>query len=352
MDRLSAFIPVLLLTAVIHAGCDNTLEINGGYQERVIVYGLLDHGADTQYIRIQKSFLGENTSALELAGQAGENYYLPEELTVYLWRWQDGVRTDSIPLEYVDGDTLGIDKPEGLFASTPNILYRTTATIDTLSDYQLMAIHHASGDTISAYTRIVWSYYLYFPTRPDTYIDFADTGRITFTCKQAVHAKLYDLNLTFRYAEKNTVTGDSTIHALTWNIFSNKSGTNTEGYSNIAYSMERYSFFTFLAATLEPDTQVVRYALDLQFDWYAGGMELYDQYLNMLANLGINQDYISPEYTNVDGGIGIFSSRHKESAGNIRLGDATLDSLACGVITRPLGFVSAASNPDYPGCGL
>ena len=347
-----AYMLLAVLPATWWLSCDNTLDINGNYREAVVVYGLLDHGTDTQYIRIQKSFLGDNTSALDLAGQAGQNYYLPDELSAFLWRWKNGIRMDSIPLEYVNGDTLGIEKPEGTFASTPNILYRTTATIDTLSEYQLMVIHHTKGDTITATARIVWSYYVYYPTRPDVYIDFADTGRITFTCKQAVNARLYDLDLIFRYAEKNIFTGDSTIHAVAWNVFSNKSGTNTEGYSNIAYSMERYSFFTFLAATLEPDTQVIRYSIDLKFDWYAGGTELYNQYLNMLANLGINQDYISPEYTNVEGGIGIFSSRHKESAGNIRLSDATLDSLACGIITRQLGFVSAPSNPDYPGCGF
>ena len=114
--------------------------------------------------------------------------------------------------------------------------------------------------------------------------------------------------------------------------------------------MDRRSFFTFLSSTLSEDPEVVRYFIELQFDWYAGGVELYDQYINMLANLGINQDYISPEYTNVQNGLGIFSSRHKETAAHVLLSDDTLDSLACGSITKQLRFVSSQSNPDYPGC--
>ncbi len=342
----------LAVSGIMLAGCDNTLQINGNYTERVVVVGLLDHGLDTNYLRIQRSFLDDNTSALILADDPGENFYTESELTVYLEQWKDGIMQSVVSVEYVNGDTLGIEKPEGIFASSPNILYRITTPIDSMSAYKLMVIKNETQDTIYSETEIVGSYYLYYPTQSDIYISYADTGLITYTCKQAVNAMLYDLNLTMYYAEKNTITGDSTIKSITWNIFSNKQGTNADGFSNISYSVSRHAFYSFLRSALDVDPDVIRYCIDLQFDWYAGGEALYDQYINLLANLGINEDYISPEYTNITGGLGIFSSRHKESAIHVKLSDDSLDSLACGTTTAALRFASSPSNPAYPGCSF
>lgn len=340
----------VFVALAINWRCDNTLEINGDYKEQVVVYGLLDFGADTNFIRIQRSFLGENTSALTLAQQAGQNYFAADELTVYLEQWKNGTLLLTIPCTYVDGDTLGIEKDTGIFANSPNILYRITAPIDSASQYKLFAIKHDTGDTISAQTNIVQGYYLYYPTKPDTYIDLSDTGNITYTCKQAVNAMMYDLVLTFRYAEVHPSTGDSVVQSIDWVIFDNKEGTNPDGNSTLSYSLRRHSFYTFLASAIEQDTTLIRYAIDLTYTWYAGGTELYDQYLNILANLGLNQDYISPEYTNITNGIGIFSSRHMQIAGNIKLSDASLDTLSCGSITSKLRFIGSPTSGEYPGC--
>ncbi len=347
--RLADIAIVGLLLVVV--SCNNTFDINGNYREEMVVYALLDCGQDTNFLRIQKTFLNEQ-NALLTATDPAASYYPEDELTVYLKASVDGVFTDSIYCQYVDGDTLGIEKPEGTFSTSPNILYRITTPIDSAAMYTLFIIRHQEGDTVTAQTKIVQPFYLYFPTRTDGFISYADTGKITYNCKQAVNGIMYDLVMHFTYAEKNLVTGDSTLHTLDWMIFNNKVGTNTEGNSNISYTVDRDAFFTFLAATLDEDPDVQRHALYVAFDWYAGGTEVYEMYLNMLANLGLNQDYISPEYTNVQGGLGLFSSRRKESAYNVRLSDATIDSLACGTITDNLGFASAPSNLAYPNCGL
>lgn len=75
-------------------------------------------------------------------------------------------------------------------------------------------------------------------------------------------------------------------------------------------------------------------------------------YLNTLANLGINENYISPEYTNVEGGMGLFASRLAMPVHHVLLYDETIDSIACGSITGNLRFYSSQTNPGYPGCSL
>ncbi len=344
--------PYLLLSVLLTLiACSNDFDINGDFREEIVVYGLLDCGSDTNFIRIQKTFLTEG-SALASAADPGSNFYLENELTVYLLATHTGGSTDTLFCEYVDGDTLGIEKPDGIFSSSPNILYRITSPLDSTGVYQLQVIRHTLGDTISATTKMVHPFYLFYPTRTDAFISYADTGKITYNCKQAVNGIMYDLVMRFTYAEKNAVTGDSVLHTLDWEIFKNEIGTNAEGESNISYRIDRKAFYSFLASSLSVDPNVTRYALYLQFDWYSGGTEIYDLYLNNLANLGINQDYISPEYTNINGGIGIFSSIRRESAYHVNMSEATIDSIACGTLTKNLRFVTSPANPAYPGCGF
>ncbi len=350
LHHLQVTLCILLLAMIV--SCDNELDINGDYIEKVVVFGLLDYADDTNFIRIEKTFLEPNTNAMVLAADPAQLFYQAHELDVYLEQWKDNVFIARLTVDYVDGDSLGLEKEEGTFATSPNILYRITDQLDSMSTYKLFAIKTATGDTISAETNIVHDYYLYYPTISNTYISFADTGNITYTCHQAVNAKMYELWMDFNYYEKNIYTNDSVLITLKWQIFNGKIGDNIDGYSNISYTIPRHSFYNFLSASIQPNENVIRTAVGVNFHWYAGGIELYYQYLNILANLGINEDYISPEYTNINGGIGMFSSRHAEHATAIKLYDNTLDSIACGSKTNNLQFVSSKTNPAYPGCGF
>ena len=341
---------LLLMTTII--SCNNDFNINGQFQEKTVVFGLLDFATDTNYLRIEKTFLQGTTDANLLATDAENFYYANGELKVYLEQWTNGSYVTTITADYVDGDSLGVPKDTGTFAASPNILYRLVTPIDSMSMYKLFIVNTTTGDTITASTNVVHDFTTYYPTKPGVYIDYSDTNKITYTCKQAVYGKMYDLLMRFHYYEKNNLTGDSVLKSVDWQIISNKIGDNIDGSGNISYSIEKQAFFTFLASAIDPDENVVRSFSSIDFFWYAGGVELYDQYMNILANLGINEDYISPEYSNINGGLGMFSSRHREAIYGVKLYDVTLDSLACGSITRPLHFVSSPANPDYPGCSF
>lgn len=343
---------LFLISVGLFSSCENELEINGDYIEKVAVFALLDFAKDTNFIRIEKTFLSPNTSAYVLAADPEQLFYKEDDLEVYMEQWNNGVFQSRIPVAYVDGDTLGLEKEPGTFSTSPNILYRITTPLDSTANYRLFIIKKAENDTITASTNIVQSYYLYYPTVSNIYIDLADTGKITYTCKQAVNAMMYELWMDFNYYEKNILTGDSIYKTISWQIFNSKIGDNILGQSNINYTLLRHSFYSFIAGAIDVDENVTRTAQSINYRWYAGGEELYNQYLNILANLGINEDYISPEYTNINGGIGLFSSRHEENAVNIKLSDATLDTLACGAVTGNLRFESSKTNPAYPGCGF
>ena len=91
--------------------------------------------------------------------------------------------------------------------------------------------------------------------------------------------------------------------------------------------------------------------LGMDFVFYAGGYEILLLYLNNIANSGITELFITEQYTNIEGGLGVFSSRYIMPVENLILSDVALDSLACGRITRHLNFKSSVTHADYPGCG-
>lgn len=344
------FIAGILLATLF--SCESDFDINGDYIEKVVVFGLLDYGEDTNFIRIEKTFLEANTNAILLAANSEQIFYGNNELEVYLEEWNNGIYQRTIPVTYVDGDSLGLEKEEGVFSTSPNILYRITTPLDSTSAYTIYLIKTSTEDTITATTQLVQNYHLYFPTYTTSYMNFADTGKMTYTCKQAVNAMLYELTMDFNYYEKNVITGDSVLKTINWQIFNNKEGDNIEGNGNISYVVLRHAFFNFLASSIDENPDVIRTAVSVNYHWYAGGKEVYDLYLNMLANVGINQEYISPEYTNVNGGIGLFSSRHGQHVMDLSLYEATIDSIACGSITGNLRFLSSPANPAYPGCSF
>lgn len=330
--------------------CDNSLDINGDYIEKKVVWCLLDAGLDTNFIRINRSFLDENSSAFYLASDPDNLYYEKNALEVYLEEWNAGMFKKRIEVDYVDGDSLGIIKDDGIFASSPNILYRLISRLDTFATYKLFIVDVAAHDTITSETNLVQSFYAFYPTKTGIHIDYTDTSKITYICHTAVNGKLYELWMHFNYWEVNNISGDSVMKTIQWQIFENMEADNINGSGNISYSLNRNSFFNFLAGEIEPDPDVHRIYGSLDFYWYAGGIEIYNQYLNILANLGINEEYISPEYTNINGGLGIFSSRYILKIPGVLLSNETIDTIACGDVTAGLGFYSSPASLFYPGC--
>lgn len=345
-----AFTGFIFWTSLFISACDNNLDINGKYIEKKVVWGLLDAGLDTNYLRINKSFLDESSSAYYLASDPDNLYYGKEDLEVYLEEWKFGAFRKRLEVQYVDGDSLGIVKEEGVFAASPNILYRVLASLDTFATYKLFIVDNATQDTIRSETNLVHSFSAFYPTKTGSHIDFTDTSKITYMCHSAVNGKLYELWMHFNYLEINIASGDSTMKTIKWQIFENIEADNINGSGIISFSLNRSSFFNFLSGEIDPDPDVNRIFSSMDFYWYAGGIEIYDQYLNILANLGINEEYISPEYTNIEGGLGLFSSRYILIVPDVLLANETIDTIACGDITSGLRFFSSPASLYYPGC--
>jgi len=75
-----------------------------------------------------------------------------------------------------------------------------------------------------------------------------------------------------------------------------------------------------------------------------GGEDL-DTYNQVtIAQQGLTSGSVQPEFTNIENGLGLFSGRFHKNITNIPIDGHTIDSLACGQVTKHLRFMNTVGD--------
>jgi len=113
---------------------------------------------------------------------------------------------------------------------------------------------------------------------------------------------------------------------------------SSNGIISMITTVPAESFFTLIAAKLEPKNGVYRKFKDMDLLIRSGGPEFLDFIKLQQANYGITSSQVIPEYSNLSSGLGIFSSRNKILLEGYEVTSATIDSLIDSDRTRDLNF--------------
>lgn len=331
MKIKNAFLGFLLLSGLLISSCDNDIELNAPYKEIGVIYGLINPSDSIHYVRIQKAYLGEG-NALTMA-QVADSIYYPDILDVQMVRIKDGSMLSSFPLTRF----IGADKEEGVFASSPNVLYKSNGeTIFRDSEYKIVVKNTQSGNQFSAQTPIVDSLRIIRPSiLSNNPVQWASQFPYKVEYVTAKNGKVYNLTIRFKYAEEVFGSGVITPKYIDW-IFPNKLIANPDQVTNIIEEIDGEDFYKFVGDQIDVDPNMVRYAGTLDFIFTAGA--------EFLANyIAINQATTSvltsiPEYSNVEGGTGIFSSRFVQVSPNKSMDAASLNLLKTSPYTADLNF--------------
>ena len=286
----------------------------------VVVYGLLDASVDTQYIKINRAYLGEG-DAIMMAQYSDSINFNPDDLKVELYKL--GSNNDT--LETISLDTTLIDKEGGVFASDNNIVYRAITSSDFLTKdfrYAISIVNLISGNKVSSNTEVIsdfsfkdfsssskWGFY-----NPN-FEDSAKFTSKTVKWQKVQNGEVYKIDVRFNYLE------DGELKSLLWSqqeeVF--------VGSSTMQTRMEGIKFFNFLTQSLVEDNTVVREFLNLDLIMTVG-TEYLNNYINVNAPI---TDIVQqrPQLSNISNGIGIFSSRYTYTVSNLNLSDFTRDYL-------------------------
>ena len=331
----------LVITTLTLTACSTDFDLTSDWKDITVVYGLLNYTDTAQYVKINKAYLDDKTDALQLAQVEDSVFY--NSIDVRMDEVNDaGTVTNSFPLNKVDGNLDGHPKDGGAFLSSPNWLYKLKQPLQQDKSYRLV-VNKNDGNAVTAETKLVNDFVVIKPfAGQEINIVPGPISAYTVTWKNAKNAAFYGLTARFWYIEYPTNNpSDSTLKSFEWHVFDDFVPDNNAASATVEYRISGNSFYSELANRIPVDPSVSRSARYMDFTFAAGGNELYTYYLVGQSKLGITSGQISPDYTNVDGGRGVLSSRLFKNISHIPLKQPTVDSIACNKVTQDLRFLNS-----------
>lgn len=314
MKKIHLGTGLLLFMVFLFGSCSTDVDLYADFKDITIVYGLLDINKDTNYVKINRAYLGYG-DANEIA-QIPDSSNYPGKLDCKIIEYRSSISGNNYEKtkEYVL-DTITIhDKEEGTFYAPDQLVYYTTGRIRPNNDYYKYRydLEIERGDTvITSSTDIVGGNQ--FTIVPNI-LNFAaplDLGKLKWL--GCPNSAIYEIVLRFYYTEVGP-TQDSVQHCVYWSL-----GTHAESTLQVENGVyyvhyKAPTFFGNIANEIGDDSltlnvQRIFYEPSIEVEITAGGTELY----NYITVNGSNSSIVQtiPEYTNINGGYGVFSSRSK-----------------------------------------
>lgn len=333
------------------SSCSEDFEVAAPYKDVTVVYGLLNVDDAAQYIRIQKVFMDENRSALDLAKIADSNYYRNIEVHVKGLNSGNVVFDDVLPR--VDMATENLPKNQGTFFDAPSYAYKISRTLNPSYTYRLVIKNMETGNVDSAETSVIstntGSFVVSLFTGASTKLNFNNNGLAERIFKVSVtlppNAQYAEGYLRVKYTTK-TGNGPQVDSSFIWN-FASAALAPSPTTRIVNLNVEQSVFYSILSNNIKPAASDVTRYLDSSdvFIWTAN--EPFYTYLQVnAAQGGITADQVKTNYTNVKGAnvLGLFASRAMRVRYNIPFETATMDSVKNNVLTRPLNFQGFADH--------
>jgi hypothetical protein len=325
----SLFVRIILGITLFMQGCANDIDINANWKEVMVVYGLLNPTDSIHYLKINKAFLNEKTNALEAASVSDSLFFDDLEVRV--------IRQEDQTVYPCQADN-SIPKDSGIFANDRNTLWTFRAKISQFNTYRLEILRKSSGKKIEASTLICG--------QPAVFAPIADTfstlnlqlENIPVIYNSGLNTAAYDIRMDFIYDEFPVAdTSRKTQKSITWRLITDQRTNNYGGGVRLTNIIPRTAFFQFIASQIKADATLRRRAKYVAFTFYGGAPQLVDYISVSEPSIGIVQK--QAEYSNINGALGIFSSRHIYRIPKVKFDQNSLLLLIGRPEIRPLNFV-------------
>lgn len=301
----------LLMLASLFNACNTDVDLYADYKDITVVYGLLDCNLDTNYVKITKAFLGPG-NALEIA-QNPDSCNYPGKLDAKIIEYRSLLNQNNYQVTNVyplDTITIHTKEPGVFYAPDQKVYYTKEKIRSNNNQYKYKyELQINRGDTIiSSETTIVGGGNFKVQDRAFTIV--GTTGKIIwFECPNAA---IYDVLVKFYFTEEGP--GYSEEKCMSWSIgnftgtepmLSLENGIYTLNYDTDVFISRLKSFLG--ADTLKDNVSRVVYDRCVGINVSVGGEELHHFITVNSPSSSIVQ--VLPDYTNINGGYGVFSSR-------------------------------------------
>lgn len=322
----------LMAIVALFSSCSTRVDLYADYKDIPVIYGLLDYQQDTNFIRINRAFCGSNDNPInanEVALIADSCNY-PGKLDARIVELKQGYGGAYIETgtEYIL-DTMTLhDKEEGVFYAPDQKVYFTTGQFKQNAGgnkYKYKLVIYKNNDTVSSETGIVGGENFRIVTSQLSFLPDDDhESHITFI--PADNAVFYEMSFQFNYKEIRH--GDTVQKSVGYNLGSGNLETlqHESSSGSVYFVYTRSLLFNLLGKAIGGDTiGVVRHPGNCVVTLAAGGDDLYN--FIQVHNQGGGYSQTIPDYTNIKGGFGVFSSRLTIKATDVKLAPATQKKL-------------------------
>jgi len=320
--------------------CETDINVNADYEEITVIMGLLDQNQSIQYVQVTKTFLGEDP-APQMAINSNNFHYNPDSILVELHEINSSGQTvDSRVLK----DTILL-KDAGDFATDNNIVYYLETPIDyddpdildvlradrnyviTVTNLQTNSIATATTNIISNSNwrlnggeREFLENYEFFQANDDVInfynlengVNSATPRKPRWDPEKNLGVAIYQPILIFNYFE------DGIEKSLEWRLAERQ-----EDDSDV--TLDAAQFWNFLSSADTLKSNKYRTFKDLTIEITLGSQDLKTYMLVNEEITGIVQE--RPAFSNVDNGLGLFSSRYIVRYPHLNLSTSSLDYL-------------------------
>lgn len=335
---------VLILGVVLNS-CKTDFSVNGDYQEIPIVHFLLDPGQEYQFMKINKTFLGDGDANI-FAGVPDSNYFDLVEARVEKYNKQ----TETIEQTWELKDTTIENKSPGVFYYPEQKLYyfrEANLDNDPKYSYRLYCEINNGEHIVTGETELVRNVSISSPNQ-NTSIRFANSpGSEELYLNQTVRFEKgtgHIFNTTIRFEYRDVTPAGNEIKSISYNLDDVK---RSDSEPTISSTARGQRFYEIVRDNVPVDNNVTRReVVAFEIIVTAGSEDLYTYMLVNEPTTSIAQN--KPEFTNIGGGLGIFSSRltlrqYKPAfvPPTIRaFSTNSTHELSLGTITGQLGFCS------------
>lgn len=306
--------------------CTNEVDIHVGPGYLPVVYCLLDLNSDVQVVRVSRTYLSD----AENSGKppASDSLIIHEPCEVYIEKWIG----DDLIETYLFGKTV-LPKDTGFFPVQGQESYTSNFKPEPLTLYVLYVYFPdiekvVSGETITTG----------FPVPEDPKPEIPRT--ITITRDRGYTARWFSVNrggvyqgiFTLNYLE---ILGEgTTFHHIQWvlpNVINDKPN------ELISQELNPKRFFDWLVQNIPINPEIQRELVGIEFTLIAGGEEV-----GLSLRTSNIRDFSSGiDFTNLDNGIGLFSSIASTYVQNLGLSYLTVDAICTDPELKLLNFRKA-----------
>ena len=342
---------LILMISLAMFSCETDIDVNAEYKDIAIVYGLINPSDSVHYLKVNKAFLG-NTSAIDLAGDATNFNYADGELDITVEAFDE---SNELRASYSTGAgtieaTNEVVKEAGVFDNRDNVLYKfQEKNINRDYTYKIKIVNTVLDKEITAETKIVGITNVDGTGGKINFWNGNQYQNRRFSVTSGSNVGRVSMALRFNYTEYYTDASDKepTVHTLIMPL-GEQAATTPLGNETIYLVIQGETFFQNIATGIADKNTVPDFSHrelnNISIDYSAAGTEL-STYMEVSApSSSVNQD--KPSYTNIENGIGIFSSRDNfnaipsgsSSSSQVNITNVTIEYLATSSLLFNKGF--------------